>query len=441
MIMFARRSRLVFALAACALSSLSLAAFASPLTPTRATLPNGLHVVLAADASATAIDASLWFPAGTRSEKPAQSGLALLAARLTFRNGSSQPLSALAAVGGDGHLAVTPDFTSFGATVPAGELERALVFIAARTAPGATKPQELVAERNALRLDRDRSDRPPVARAIARLWAAAWPGHGYAQTGAPPSPGADAITAADIDTWRRARLSVSNATLTVSGAFDPDSALAAIRLRFGDRPRSAAPPALAANAPRAAQRARDRMDVPVRLCMVGWRAPGAGDADAAALELLAAWLGGDPKARLGRVLTDDWKLAIATQAGFVAQREGSLLWTMAVVAPEADSGAVESTLLDAVTGVTRQAPDAADLERTRRQVETSAWLAVQTARQRSQALGEAEMLAGDAAAAERRLVALHQVTPEDIQRVAARVMKEPERAILWVMPSVAGGVR
>jgi zinc protease len=183
------------------------------------------------------------------------------------------------------------------------------------------------------------------------------------------------------------------------------------------------------------------MDLPVRLCLVGWRAPGAGDPDAAALELLAAWLGGQPQARLGRVLVEDWKLAVATQAGFVAQREGSLLWTMAAVAPEADSGAVETTLLDAVNGVTRTAPDAAEFERTRRQVETSALFALQTARQRAQALGEAEMLAGDAAAAERRIEALRRVTPADVQRAAARVMNDAGRATLWVSPAGPGGAR
>lgn len=431
------------ALASCALAGLSLAVtvHASPLTVTRSTLPNGLRVVLASDPAATAVDAALWFPAGSRHEKSTQSGLALLAARLTFRNGADSPLAPLTAAGGDGTIAVTPDYTSFGATVPPEALDTALGFLAARTSPRTTSAAELASERAALKLDGERTDRPPVARAVAQLWSAAWPGHAYAKTGTTPSPGAATITPADLDAWRRTRLGVGNATLTITGAFDPDSALSAVRLRFGRQARTAAPAAIAAGTPLAAQRARARLDLPVRLCLVGWRAPGAADPDAAALELLAAWLGGQPQARLGRVLVNDWKLAVATQAGFVAQREGSLLWTMAAVAPEADSGAVETTLLDAVNGVTRTAPDAAEFERARRQVETSALFALQTARQRAQALGEAEMLAGDAAAAERRIEALRRVTPADVQRVAARVMTDAVRATLWVAPASTGGAR
>lgn len=417
------------------------AARASVLAITRETLPNGLRIVLAPDPSATALDAALWFPAGSRHEKPTQAGLALLAARLAFRDGSDAPLAPLTAVGGDGALIATPDYTSFGASVPPDGLVRALGFLADRLGSRTTTAKELAAERAALRLDRRRSDRSPVARSLVRLWAAAWPGHPYANTGAEPSAGADAITPAMVDAWQRGRLSASNATLTLTGAFDPDSAVSAIRARFGALARTAAPGAVASATPRTALRARARMDIPVRVYFVGWRAPGAGDPDAAALEVLAAWLGGQPMARLGRVMTEDWKLAVATQAGFVAQREGSLLWTMAAVTPDADSGAVETTLLDAVTSVTRTAPDPTELERARRRVETSTLFALQTARQRAQALGEAEMLVGDAAGAERRLEALRRVTPADVQRAAARVMTDAARAMLWVLPDNTGGAR
>ena len=433
--------RMAFALGALASLVSAHSVRASAATITRATLPNGLRIVLAPDPSATALDAALWFPAGSRHEPAAQAGIALLAARLAFRHGADAPLAMLTAVGGDGTLIATPDYTSFGASVPPEGLGRALGFLANRLTSRTTSAKELAGERSALRSDRGRSDRSPVARSLVRLWAAAWPGHAYANTGAEPSPGALAITPASVDAWQRSRLCASNATLTLTGAFDPDSAIAAIRARFGALARTVAPGAVPSATPRPALRARARMDIPVRVYFVGWRAPGAGDPDAAALEVLAAWLGGQPRARLGRVMTEDWKLAIATQAGFVAQREGSLLWTMAAVTEEADSGAVETTLLDAVTGVTRTAPDPAEIERARRQVETSTLFALQTARQRAQALGEAEMLTGDAAAAERRIEALRRVTAADVQRAAARVMTAAARATLWVMPENTGGAR
>src|SRR5439155_19767112 len=75
------------------LASAPSAGYASPLDATRVTLKNGMRVVLAPDSLATAVDVAVWFPAGTRHEKSTQSGLALLAARLGFRNGATDPLA------------------------------------------------------------------------------------------------------------------------------------------------------------------------------------------------------------------------------------------------------------------------------------------------------------------------------------------------------------
>ncbi len=423
-------------LALCAVSSA-----AAPLDATRVTLANGLRVVLAPDPNALSVDAALWFPSGTRHERPAQAGLAILSARLTFWNGANDPLAALTAAGGTGGLTATPDYTSFSATVPVESLDGALDFLGARLAPSPVTATALAAERAAIRAERARPERTPVARSLARLWSAAWPGHPYAQTGGAPAAGSDALKPLDVEAWRRTRFAPGSAVLTLSGAFEPESALAHVRARFERRARGTPATTAALPAPRAASRVTDRIDSPARLCLVGWRGPGAGDPDVPAFELLAAWLGGGPEAKLGRSLVRDWQLAATAQAGFVPQRDGSLLWTLAVVPPGVDSAAVERTLVDAAMGVTRDAPEAFELERARRQVVASTAFALQTSRQRSQALGEAELLAGDASVAAQRLAALERVTRDDLRRVAARIMTEPNRATVWMLAAPAGGAR
>jgi zinc protease len=415
-------------------------AHASPVDATRVTLANGLRVVLSPDPALGTVDATLWYRGGTRHEIAAQSGVAVLAARLTFRNGANDPLAPLEAEGGSGQLAVTPDLTSLSATVPADGLGAALDFLAARLPGAAVSAPQLAAERAAVRAERARPERTVVARAMARLWSAAWPGHPYARTGTPPAAG-DALTPADIEAWKKARYAPANAVLTIAGTFDRDKALADVRAKFEGKPKGAAGAVAAAPAPKAAQRSNERIDSQVRLCLVGWRGPGAGDPDAPALELLATCLGGGSQSRLSTALVRDWNLAITAQAGFAVQREGSLLWTLAAVPPGIDSAAVERTLLDTVKGVAQSAPEAFELERARRQLEASTWFGLQTSRQRSQVLGEAEVLAGDAAAAAKRLDALEKVTPADLKRVAARVVTEAGRATVWMLPAPAAATR
>ena len=78
---------------------------------------------------------------------------------------------------------------------------------------------------------------------------------------------------------------------------------------------------------------------------------------------------------------------------------------------------------------------------TSRQTGATAGFALQTARQRAQALGEAELLAGDATVAARRYAALARLTPADVRRAAERVMTDAGRATVWLVPSGKGGAR
>jgi zinc protease len=432
-----------------ALGFASLASAAAPgLDATRVALANGLRVVLAPDSLSGTVDATLWYRSGTRNEATAQAGLALLAARLTFRNGAADPQNPLEAEGGTGQLVVTPDMTGLSATVPADGLDAALDFLAARLPGTPVTAEQLAAERAAIRAERARPERTAVTNALARLWGTAWPGHPYARTGAPPAAGSDALKPADVEAWRKARYGAANAVLTLTGGFDRDRTLAEIRKRFEGKPKGTPASAAIAAAPKAGGRASERLaelsrpgSSGVRLCLVGWRGPGAGDPDAPALEMLAICLGGGPDARIPGALVRDWNLAVAAQAGCSVQRDGSLLWTLAVVPPGADSEAVERTLLEAAKGMSQGVPEAFEVERARRELESSVWFGLQTSRQRGQALGEAELLAGDATAATRRLEAFEKVTPADLKRVAARVMTDAGRATVWMLPSTEGGPR
>jgi len=146
-------------------------ASAASLEATRVTLANGMKVVLAPDSLANTVDATLWFAAGARHETPAQAGLALLAARLTFRNGSGDdPLAPLEAEGGGGLLSVTPDLTCMSTTVPSAALDAALEFLDVRMPAKPVAAAQLAAERAAVRTERSRSERTPVTRGLARLW-------------------------------------------------------------------------------------------------------------------------------------------------------------------------------------------------------------------------------------------------------------------------------
>ena len=72
-----------------------------------------------------------------------------------------------------------------------------------------------------------------------------------------------------------------------------------------------------------------------------------------------------------------------------------------------------------------------ELDRARRQLELAILLGRQSARDRGQALGTAQMIAGDWHDADRQLERLRALTPADVQQAAARTLAAARRTVVW----------
>jgi len=213
-----------------------------------------------------------------------------------------------------------------------------------------------------------------------------------------------------------------------------------VRRLFEPLPHGAVPPppVVKASLPATGRRGWERGDAPARLVFAGWRAPGAGDPDLPALEVLVHLLSDGDEARLHRALTSDGSLALLTQSGIELHREGSLAWTLAALRPDADSSTTERVMLDEVRRLGRDPVSGEDLDRVKASLLTSEMFRLQRVRARGQALGESLMLTGDAAVADGRLAAIDRVTPADLQRVAQRVFTESAQGVLWLVPAGEG---
>ncbi|MBI5169981.1 MAG: insulinase family protein [Candidatus Eisenbacteria bacterium] len=420
------------------------AASAAP-APTSVTLKNGLRVVLAPDSAAMAVDVAVWYPAGTRAERAGLAGASHLAERLMFRGSTGVPdgehVRRVLAEGGSVNTQMSPDYACFWQTVPAEALPLALRLEAARMGGLSYGPDAFAAERRAARADlRGWRDRPVVTLALAQLRATLFEGHPYGRLLYGTDADLARMTAKDVEAWRRGAYAPGSAVLTIVGRFDAEAALALVRRTFEPLPKGspATLPALKELAP-GERRNWAREQTPARLLLAGWRVPPASDPDAPALELLAQVLGGGEASRLNGALVHDWHAALLTQAGVVPNREASMFWAMAALGADADSSTAERALLDQVGRLAREPVPGDELERARAQLLTGELFRQQTVRARAQAIGEAQVFAGDPANAERRLAQLASLTPADLQRVAQRVLVETARAIVWLAPREEAG--
>ena len=120
------------------------------------------------------------------------------------------------------------------------------------------------------------------------------------------------------------------------------------------------------------------------------------------------------------------------------QREATTFWTLAALTAEADSGAVENTLMYEVGRLGKEAIPGPEFDLARTRLVTAELFRLQGLRDRAQAFGQAQFYGGDAAAVSRRLAAFDRLTPADLQRVAQRVLTEGSRVVVWYVPAAEG---
>jgi predicted Zn-dependent peptidase len=117
---------------------------------------------------------------------------------------------------------------------------------------------------------------------------------------------------------------------------------------------------------------------------------------------------------------------------------------VAVVArPGADSADVERTLVGESEKLASTPPETAELDAAKRETELSLMLETQTPRGRGQSLGMAEAVFGDYHDAALRLQRLRELTPDDVMKAAAEVLRAERRSVVWLIPGAgpAGGGR
>jgi len=410
------------------------------------TLKNGARLLLIPDPRAGAVSVAVWVESGVRYERPGINGISHLVEHLSARGvapgGESELRRRIEAVGGTTASFTTADFTCFAHAVPRASLELLFQLEAGRFAARPTQAM-LDHQRSVVREEiRARAQVDPLDRPLQRLYAIAFAGHPYRW----PVLGTDEdlakITLKDCEEFLRTRYAPDQTVITVVGDFDPEQALGFARRYIepialrGGRP---APSARALAERPGERRGNASGDLPVPMLVVGWRAPLGADDDAA-YSLMTALLTGGQGGRLSRRLIADEKTCLFARTGRDRQRDGTMFWAAAAIRPGADTLAVERSLVGEIERLASEPIGGEELDRTRRQLEVALLLGRQTAGDRGQAAGTAQMVAGDWQDADRQLQRLRALTPADVQQAAARALGASRRTVVWLSatPDAAG---
>jgi len=281
-------------------------------------LDNGLEVILAPDDSTPIAFVQVWYHVGSANERPGLTGFAHLFEHLMFQGSENAPgeyFLPLQEVGAEVNGSTSFDRTEYHEQVPSQYLPLALFMESDRL--GWLLPvldQEMLDnQREVVRNERrQRYENPPYGEVDVVLHAAVWPeDHPYHHM---PIGSHEDLEAADLEAVRsffRTYYVPNNASLVISGEFEPDQAKALVAQYFGAIPAGPEPPAI--EVPRAeipeAREIRQYDDVPEQKVWMVWISPALYAPGDAEMDLLSSVLSDGKDSRLWRALVKERQIA------------------------------------------------------------------------------------------------------------------------------------
>ncbi len=414
------------------------------------TLANGLRVVVNPEHHAPVVAVNLWYGVGSRDEEPGRTGLAHLFEHVMFQGSanvaSGEHFDRLQAAGATGNATTWFDRTNYFESVPTGALDLALWLeadrmghlLAALTQTNLDTQREVVKEEK-----RQRYDNAPYGDTIERLLALAFPAdHPYGHTVIGSMDDLDAATLADTHAFFTRWYSPANAVLTLSGDVAPEHGLALAQRYFGglearSHParRDAAESLPTTGVPRDAATGR----VPAAQLYLQWLTPARHHADADAVDLALAVLGGSETSRLYRHLVRESDLASAAGAGSLPLATGnSLSHVFARAHDGVELQQLEDAVLADVERLAQDGPTDSELHRAKVQFERE-WLSeASRLESRADLISGFAMLDDAPGRLNRRVAEVAAVDAEAVSDAARRWLAPENRAALEYRPETKG---
>jgi zinc protease len=258
----------------------------------RATLPNGMRVVILRNSLAPVVTVETNFLVGGDETPRGFPGMAHAQEHMAFRGctgmNADQTAAIYAELGGRNNADTQQNITQYFATVPAADLEVALEAQAACLRGIDDSAQEWAQERGAIEQEVSRDLSNPTYKFIDRLNLDMFAGTPYAHDPLGTRPSFEATTAAMLKTFYDKWYSPSDAILVIVGDVDPDTALAKVRSLFGDIPRRPVPPRPVVHLlPVKSETFTLESNLPYVLGFIAYRFPGTDSPDYAASQVLA----------------------------------------------------------------------------------------------------------------------------------------------------------
>jgi zinc protease len=423
-----------------------------PKTHTKATLPNGMTVLLKEIHTTPLISLWVWYRVGSRDETPPLTGISHLVEHMQFKGTRRFPAEVMDRVvareGGARNAFTFLDWTTYFETMPAAKIDLALRLEADRMANSRFDSKDLASERTVVISEREGSQNEPMFLLSEAVQHTAFRIHSYHH---------EVIgDMADLRTMQREHLYrhyrqyyvPNNAVLSIAGDFDTAEMLQRIRRRFSGLPAGPTPPRLARPEPEQRGEARLNVEGPgeTSYLQVVYRFPAASHPDFFPLSVMDSLLAGptnlnmfggggisNKTSRLYRALVDR-QFAVGFSGGSNPTIDPFLYLITLTIHPKRKPEESLSALDDEINKLKHTLVPPAEIRRAIKQARANFAYGTENITNQAFWLGYAEMFASYHWF-ETYLANMAKVTAADVRRVARLYLRPQSRVVGTYIPA------
>ncbi|HEV2439907.1 MAG TPA: pitrilysin family protein [bacterium] len=423
------------------------------MTPTvRATLSNGLLVLLREVHTAPVATFWAWYRVGSRNEVPGVTGISHWVEHMLFKGtptlGKGELSRLINRHGGTWNGFTWKDFTAYFETLPAEHVGLGIRIESDRMVNTVIDPDEVESERTVIISEREGAENSPEFALYEEVEGAAYRVHPYRHAVIGYKSDLLAITRDDLLRHYRTYYTPRNAVVVAVGDFDAPALLEQIRTAFEPIPAGAPAPPIRGVEPSQEGERRVTLKRPggaVPVGQIAFHAPPVAHPDFFPLLIADGVLsgfkgpgvfGGDGlgarSSRLYRALVET-QLAVDAGSSFRPAIDPTLFDVGLTLRPDVRPDRAEAAVLAELARLAEEPIDADELEKVRKQARAQWVYAADGVTGQAVLLGSTEIVASGAFLEqfEDRLAA---VTPRAIQEAAARVFDERNRTVGWYLP-------
>ena len=418
----------------------AIAADESPDSAVRATLENGLRVVIVRDPLAPVVTVEENYLAGGNETPAGFPGMAHAQEHMAFRGcagvTSDQIAAIYAQLGGTVNADTQQNITQYFVTVPAQDLEVALRLDAACMQNVEDSQEQWAEERGAIEQEVARDLSNPTYKFITRLNQDLFAGTPYAHDALGTKESFDSTTGQMLHKFYQDWYAPNNAILVIAGDVDPAATLAKVKQLYGAVKRRAVPahPEVKLQAVKAESFTMES-NLPYELVFVAFRMAGTDDQDFAAVRILSDVIGSQRADLYGLVPQGK---ALGAEFGLAeTYPKASVGYAVAAVPAGADPAPVTAEMKSILAGYAAKGVPAALVEASRKSEIAGAVFQQNSISDLAATWSQA--LAAEGRKSPQDIVdAMKKVTVEDVNRVAKKYLSMESAIVATLKPSASG---